>query len=425
MNMKRRWQILGALLLTLGSSTALTAQPGPEDGVLDDPPTFHEIDIEFENARGPEIPVEPPSGWPLTLILTANDALPFGLGTASGFRQWPHQAEPPNVRWRPGDRVDDAGFLVFQDPEEDLVDHDNWCPSWLNRYFLEDHLRALESWDPNAGTEPPVLKNCPVVDPWIELTPGRSNGEQPADGEPCYRPEISAFEPQDVALSDQALAKLADDFEIPPDELKHLLGANTFRIPFGVCGGPNPRLPSLVLLADQGGGVVLDEDLEPSSPLQLRNLAPLLDSVAYEIKDSHGRTRIVAQANVHGALFTPIVLFDDFVSCPPASRPCQETREKILPHDHTGPVTLRAFVVQGRAPATLGDENGDGRVDIQDAQDLGLRLLSGEAIFEFVQSVDDADEVHFRIPVDFDGNGLALKDTAGPPSPGRLTPPPE
>ena len=416
-NTLRTHQIFGTLLLTLVSSTTLPAQPIPGAGVL-----VHEIEIEFENARGPEIPIEPPSGWPLTLSLTANDGLLFGLGTASGVREWPYETQPPNLRGRPGDNITETGFLVFRDPYEPPSDPATWCHSWLNRFYLEEHMKTLEGWDPDGGTEPPVLKHCPKEDSWVEFTPGRRDGSL---SEACELPALSMFERQpDLVRPEEELEELAEEFSIPLESLRGTLGTNTKRIPFGVCGGSNPRLPSLVLLADQGQGVVLDSKLQPRAPRELRNLAALIDSVAYELKDSLGRTRILAQMTVDGALFSPAVLYDNLVSCSDSSNHCQGFEERFIPYNSRSLVTLRAFIVQGRAPDALADANGDGQVDLWDAQALGFQLLSDEALFSFIQLQDER-LAPFRIPVDLDGNGLAVDGAVDPPSPGRLTPPPD
>ncbi len=97
--------------------------------------------------------------------------------------------------------------------------------------------------------------------------------------------------------------------------------------------GSNPRLPGLVVVADAG----------------TQNLAGFFHSVAYELRDSQGRTSILAHMNVPKNLFSP------------------EGKE----------VTIRAFVVAGDALEKLEDKNDDGIVDIKDAK--GLKLLSAEA----------------------------------------------
>ncbi len=420
MNTQMKYLVATWCLLAVAGGSEMSAQPT----TLGEPPVFHEIEIEFENARGTEIAIEPPSGWPLTLILTANDSIPFGLGTAFGYTTWPYRTEAPPPSGRFNSRIAaEVGFLVFQDPYENVENWDDWCPSWTNRLRLEEHLEALGSLDPYSGTAPPQLKLCPMTDRWLELTPGL-NVETEA-GECFTESEIAIFESHDeISISSEELSRLADEFSISPEMAEGGLGANTGRMTFGVCGGPNPRLPGLVLLADQGPGVILGQDLKRASPLRQSNLAVWIDSVAYELKDSHGRTRIVTHMNVDGGLFVPITLYDDFVSCPASPDPCSGSETKVVPDASDSLVTLRAFVVQGRAPAALADENGDGQVDISDAHAKGLQLLSGEAVFRFTQLVEDPRRL--RYPVDFDGNGLAAVLTwVEPPSPGRLTPPPE
>ena len=82
-------------------------------------------------------------------------------------------------------------------------------------------------------------------------------------------------------------------------------------------------------------------------------------------------------------------------------------------------VTVRAFVVNGRAPDELADLNHDGVIDVADALRAGLEVLSEQAEVRFVQ--------FHELPVfhgfDFDGDGLAAGPVL-PAAPGDLTPPP-
>lgn len=66
----------------------------------------------------------------------------------------------------------------------------------------------------------------------------------------------------------------------------------------------------------------------------------------------------------------------------------------------TREVTVRAFVVNGRSPATLADLDGNGEVDIRDARRAGFRLLSEQAEFRFTQHYDTRMNYHL-----FDVNG--------------------
>jgi hypothetical protein len=73
--------------------------------------------------------------------------------------------------------------------------------------------------------------------------------------------------------------------------------------------------------------------------------------------------------------------------------------------------TLRIFVVSGTAPDQIADANGDGVVNIRDAQAMGLTPLSRESIVR-VQSLHQEVEPALGIPFDFFGDGLDL-----PPAP--------
>ena len=93
-------------------------------------------------------------------------------------------------------------------------------------------------------------------------------------------------------------------------------------------------------------------------------------------------------------------------------------------------VSLRIFAVNGIAPRTLADENGDGVVDARDATLAGFELLSRETVVRFRQFYDALGfcgndlVADFRF-FDFDGSGLAHPAFISCPSgPGGIIPPP-
>lgn len=204
--------------------------------------------------------------------------------------------------------------------------------------------------------------------------------------------------------------------------------------PIGPCGestldscgyGPNPLLPGLVLIADAGPGVITDEHFERLSPHKVRNLAGFFHSVAYELKDSRSRTSILAHMNVPRDLLQPVVMIDEAVD-----DRCEE--KDILARVDGGPevclsdleqvVTLRAFIVNGRAPAELADQNGDGVVDSRDAEKAGAKLISGQAVLGVRQLPQMPDLCN-----DPDGGlqiAAACRLFALPPEPGAITDPP-
>ncbi len=319
----------------------------------------HEIDIRFAQGGGREPSIQPISGWPLTLILTANEEELLGVSSPFATSQR-------------------KGYVVFEDPDD--------CPSWL--------------------------QDCkaPPDETQVEFTPGF---HLPKAGDCSGQPEVKSFD--------------------------ETTGTNDGSTPIGPCleppgkgygYGANPRLPGLVVLADAGPGVVTDEDFDRPSPPEARNLAGLFQSVAYALKDSRGRTSIVAHMNVPARLFAPIALSDRNVSglC---QREVRVDGEDRVCSEEWNPraVTIRAFVVNGRepqtlavnrrAPAVLANVNGDDVIDIADAERAGWQLLSGQATLEITQTGGWS-----VVPHDLDGNGSVGEPVSPPPDPGELKEPP-
>ncbi len=250
----------------------------PPDVILEPPPGVilrplpgdHEIDIRFVNGGGKEPLIQPASGWPLTLSLTANEEK---LQRIVGGGRYPERDAP--------------AVLVFE-PEETRV----------------------------------------------EFKPGH---------------------------------------HLPDDSRG---------------GASNPRLPNLVVIADAGPGS------GQADKLLARNLAGLFTSVAYELKDSRGRTSILAHMNVPRGLFpTEVLTFAETGEHLDASVLAWVDAESAVSKDRPSWrvvkvrdfVTIRAFVVKEPAPAEFVDVNGDGVVDITDARKDGLKLLSNEASLRVVQ----------------------------------------
>ncbi len=125
--------------------------------------TEHEIDIRFANGGGKEPLIEPISGWPLTLSLTANEETLLGIGTDSV----PHY---PNMNFR--------GLLVFADPDA--------CPSWVDPVWQADH----HHYYPQCSVPLP----WPPDETYVEFRPGISppdirNEDDSQEGEPEDPPE--------------------------------------------------------------------------------------------------------------------------------------------------------------------------------------------------------------------------------------------
>ncbi len=346
--------------------------------LIEDP----EIDIHFVNGVGEEPLVEPASGWPLTLSLTANRDKLLGIWTsrAGVYPELGH-----------------AGALVFDDPDG--------CPSWVDRSWQENSLAAIQV------SKVPIYPACeaPPAVPWppdetvVPFEPGILPDPQECSAEPY----LETFD--------------CDD------------GSNT--TPIGPCVasgaggygyGSNPGLPGLVVVADAGLGVVTDKDFNCPS-LRARNLAGLFQSVAYELKESRGQTSILAHLNVPPKLLSPVVLVDEVFDpggwgCDRLVRADCADQEPECPSDRSGQVvTIRAFVVNDRAPDELADLNDDGVVDIADAERAGLQLLSKQVIFRLAKPPDQ------QFYKDLDGNELAIRDCELPPlppDPGSIEEPP-
>ncbi len=348
------------------------------------------VDIRFDNASEDGIAVEPAGGWPLTLSLRVDKSRVLGFGHVHAMPEFPPDGG--------------KGFLVFADPDG--------CPSWIEfdsqQEIAEAEAKAGpgdESFYPGCDTAP-----WPRDETWIEITPGLAV----PDPETCgRRPEILTWEP--------SLYQTAS-------------GTNSLRRPIGPCVGSetdgfgygaNPRLPGLVVLSDAGPGVVTTELSQLPTSREARNLAGLFHSVGYELKTSRAETRIVAQMHVPATLFLPVIVYDcDHREDPAGCLVRVDGQEMgvgggpvVDQQVLTDVVTVRAFIVDDRAPAVLTDRDGNGTVDVEDARKAGFEPLSNEATFRFRQLTLHNAEVH---SLDLDGNGLAPTDLIGPPGPGGL-----
>ncbi len=371
----------------------------PPPGVILEPPSGdHEISIRFVNGDGKESLLEPASGWPLTLSLTANEEKLLGIGTENMQVIYPMEEE--------------TAFLVFRDPDG--------CPSWTGLDWQENHVASYGTDDepvyPGCVSPPPQTP-WPMDETWVEVTPGL-NLPDPDPEEHGYRPQL--WTRRWVSESGEVETVLT---EIGPP-----VGSSTD----GFGYGPNPRLPGLVVIADTGPGIVPDADSGPLKPLEARNLAGFFHSVTCELRDRQERTSILAHMNVPETLFAPVFQLDACVGDPPdeCSEPMilrvdggPEERTEAWPSLSEHVVTLRAFVVNGEAPTALGDLDGNGVVDISDAKRARHRLLSAQAVLQVVQVDGRSFPYPLWLPYDFDGNGR----TGGPilpDGPGALVDPP-
>jgi hypothetical protein len=162
---------------------------------------------------------------------------------------------------------------------------------------------------------------------------------------------------------------------------------------------------SLVLLADVGAGK------------GGFNLADRFKTVGYELDDVSHRTNVVASMVVGNGLVTPAVVTDLCIG-PPPEGPCPfggflgQIGGEILSDfqalldrlNRSNVTTLRAFVVNRKAPAQLSDLDADGLIGATDAELAGFGLLSREIVFR-VKTLHEQSEFFFTPMADLDGNG--------------------
>ena len=372
-------------LLTLHLTACRTLQPQS---------VGHEIDIHFVNGGSGETLIEPASGWPLTLSLTANEEKIAGI--------WTHSAgEYP--------KIGTTGALVFEDPDG--------CPSWEESYWQRS-VTADEPPDSYPDCLAPPAVPWPEDETAVEFTLWLDRPQPGCSG----RPQIKSFDAND--RTNEALVGIGPC-------AGPCIGATARS-----CGyGHNSNLPGLVVLADAGPSVFTSEDFNRPLPRKARNLAGLFQSVAYELKDLRGKTSIRAHMNVPEQLFSPVLMVDESVD-----DRCNGTLARIdggpveclsdvgISDVGTEMVTIRAFVVNGQVPPAvagnrwldeLEDANGDGVVDIKDAEQAGWRLLSGQAILKITQLGMVLPQIYFDLDGDGEAGSLVL-----PPDPGSIEDPP-
>ncbi|MEO1244122.1 MAG: hypothetical protein AAFX56_00445 [Pseudomonadota bacterium] len=286
----------------------------------------------------------------------------------------------------------------------------------------------------------PACPDTPEDELWIAFTPDEDMPDVP-----------------DAQGSDELRLAMKSPFLRPivnyKNDLPHSFGPRVHETADGLGYGANDDLPGFVLLADTGVGVVLsdlevvEEDgvlvtrgWERPVPMQSRNLAGFMTSVAYELNDERGRTTITTRLTVPRHLTERRYLEDQcFVNddggCDTAHR---VEGGPILPEDTVSldeyDVTIKAFVVQGTAPSVVVDCNEDGYVGAADAVCMGYRLLSREvdATIRQIGRSDDCNRLADpwgsnaaagRKFVDFDGNANAFTLSCPGGSTGGGSPP--
>jgi hypothetical protein len=208
-------------------------------------------------------------------------------------------------------------------------------------------------------------------------------------------------------------------------------------------GGKSSRIPGLVILSDSGIGnyyeasKTIPNSYVLTSPRQARNLAAFINSVGYVLRDGQNTT-ITASWIAPANIISPYVERDSNVhSGSPSPTNTHETKLRInggaiqdaTLFNYSGPldsilrdedvltINLRVFVVNGNAPNSLYDWNGDNIVDSKDAAlTPGITLLSEEKRIRLRIAMQH----YFGILVDLDQNGSA-GIVVSPPTPAGLT----
>ncbi len=368
--------LITLIVLSVGVAPVSALQNGAKARSL-----YVNLEVLAPVVEGNHISTQVTGGWPLTLRLSGNNDIGIGL---------------PRLRTTEFPVLGDQGFLVFADPDG--------CHSWVDP-ISEDQV-------------------CQGPDEtYVEFTPGDTCIATTYDRNPKIN--VFAYDPCPNPA--------------PPEGC--FRGTNTGLSSIGPPQGPensgyglgrSGRLPGLVILSDTGVGVVVDQGFNRPNPVQGRNLAGYIKSVAYELNDATSRTSIIAHMSVPPYLFVPIILADRAVhECPPLPgdawdeawvrvdggeiiklTPGVNSLESVVAGYVT---TIRAFVVNGNAPDILADLNHDGVVDAKDAVKAGFTLLSGEETIHLKQYAQPLE--YFGYMADLDGNrcigGIVLPARAG------------
>lgn len=432
-SLRRSFLLLPITLWTLAIPTMLRAEPPPR-------PPKHEISLEFLNTDPDDTPTQVLSGWPITLRLSANNE----LGISRSFFT-------PNKFPIFGQ----TGFIVFEEPDDPL------CLSWVpndppceeNETFVEftpdTDLPGLNDSAGNplcqialtafgGGGNPSIFTYEKELD---------ANGNLISEGNTALTPVGPFTGPAEDVLEMRCVNRLGLGGPCSVDSDCTLIfpDATCQEVPTEVDGvglGPDDDNPGLVLLADTGVGLGFNPDFILDDPLTQKNLAGMMTTSGYELDDATSRTSVLAQLTVPPGLVQPIVLIDDCVEDVGINDPNCRCDDEALPECTGDPlvrvdgspvqsfqdlnalrsfldsivITIRAFVVNGKAPSVLEDLNADGIVNFEDAEEAGFQLLSGEEVITIRQLHE---ELFLGFDFDFDGNGVAPK--VAPVSPGSLT----
>ena len=258
---------LGALLLATTLPTAAAAEEGLSQEKKGKKPE-REINLDVIESKSRTVLLEPYDGWALDFELRAEESRLLGF------------AMPVLV----GDmfpRLGTPSSLVFEDPDG--------CPSFVSEDVQQTHIDGLAT---GGGLYPDCVE--PLAPPWprdevmVDFEAGW-NLPEPSDGlcvgSPSSRPEGCA---PTYTVSD------GDYQEFGPS-----VGSTTDDYGYGALS----RLPGLVLVADVGPSIVLDEDFNRGEILECRNLAGFIQSVGVEYRGSKDTTNLRTHMLVPRGLF--------------------------------------------------------------------------------------------------------------------------
>jgi hypothetical protein len=212
---------------------------------------------------------------------------------------------------------------------------------------------------------------------------------------------------------------------MPPADETAVQFTNNMSQPGADQTGASSLLPSLVLLADRGKGVIVG-DAPLFQDLGRKNLAAQVNSVSYALADDCPidgpcQTSIVAHTLVPRSLLLPQIYIDQAygVSCPvDISSPQQAAylevggTLKVLPGEVLASgweslgispfVNFLAVLVNGPAPDEVRDWNRDGAVNEKDLVYQGYVLLSDPETFTVEMTFQEYDFLSFAY-WNFDG----------------------
>jgi hypothetical protein len=354
------------------------------------------------------------SGWSLTFKLSTNDE--FLDGTLV-----------PGTGLAPASEYPEAGtpaWLIFDDADDCL--------------YLEGHAFNSLSvpCEDQTGAGEVFLNFTPDIDfPYLEdLDPGKNEdyGDLRSHGRPDLRADLAKRYPDNgPEWGGPALSASMEVREV---------GTVVQGILDGVGYGSNDDLPGLVLVSNVGVGIVYDpfefendcdsmldpdcvvrevceefgencfggvkpplgilESWERAVPEARHNLSGLMGMVAYELNDQKRNTTLTTSLLVPRHLFSHLQALDPCYDgtdgeIDDGNYPCEGGGEANridagpLHYPSVDPsvsiVEIRAFVVNGTAPASIEDCNDDFVVTAVDAECAGYTLISNEVVLEFTQ----------------------------------------